>query len=470
MALGWFQMEASVSSCRDRRAVWPRARSLLPTPVTMSDQVTMAMRSLGRGSARLAALCLIPSIHAVMPAVASAQTIVDRNEHEVDGAIRIVEGRTAGPNARFYAALVSLCGEGVRIAATAPPSGFEATDRWAQRVRASVAVNGDYFRLDHPYPHVHGDAVGDGIRWPDRNRLGDPKIEAGEASRHGFIAFGDGWVEFSHTALVKQNPSIYAATQGFRPTEVTTDIPDGTLALVSGYSELVTEGRVMTCGNPTGADCWYDRADLRQRHPRTAMGLSEDRRTFILLVVDGRGAGGSEGMIGVELAWLIHELGAFQAYNLDGGGSSMMWVRGSGTINHPSDGTPRSVANHWAAIVTPEATPTSCPDDRATPTDGGAPSADGGIGDAAVGAVDGASGRDGGSARRDGSASMLGPGDPAEPSRLDGACQLSGSAGIPLPTPSMAWVVVIVAALDRRRRVRSRRVASRAGGQDRQLS
>jgi hypothetical protein len=80
------------------------------------------------------------------------------------------------------------------------------------------------------------------------------------------------------------------------------------------------------------------------------MGLTEDRQTFILLVVDGRSTS-SVGMYGAELASLIHQLGAWQAFNLDGGGSSQMWVDGQGTINSPSDGSPRSVANHWGIFA-----------------------------------------------------------------------------------------------------------------------
>jgi hypothetical protein len=88
---------------------------------------------------------------------------------------------------------------------------------------------------------------------------------------------------------------------------------------------------------------------MRARHPRTAMGISEDRRTFFLVVVDGRSTT-SAGMYGTELAELMSELGAWQAFNLDGGGSSEMWIKGRGTVNVPSDGTSRAVANHWGVF------------------------------------------------------------------------------------------------------------------------
>src|SRR5687768_6690112 len=80
------------------------------------------------------------------------------------------------------------------------------------------------------------------------------------------------------------------------------------------------------------------------RHPRTAIGLSEDQRTLYLVVIDGRT--GPVGMTCPELAVFMRDLGAHYALNLDGGGSSTMWIRGRGVVNTPSDGTPRTVANH----------------------------------------------------------------------------------------------------------------------------
>jgi hypothetical protein len=93
---------------------------------------------------------------------------------------------------------------------------------------------------------------------------------------------------------------------------------------------------------------------MRDRHPRTAMGLTSDRRTLILLVVDGR-TSVSAGMYGTELAELMDKLGAWVAFNLDGGGSSQMWVDGQSYVNdvdgNNSGGGTRSVANHWGVFA-----------------------------------------------------------------------------------------------------------------------
>jgi MYXO-CTERM domain-containing protein len=90
---------------------------------------------------------------------------------------------------------------------------------------------------------------------------------------------------------------------------------------------------------------------MRDRHPRTAMGLTEDRGTFILAVVDGRDSPDSLGMYGSELAALMYDLGAWEAFNLDGGGSAAMWLQDTGYLNEPSDGSARAVANHWGVYA-----------------------------------------------------------------------------------------------------------------------
>lgn len=73
------------------------------------------------------------------------------------------------------------------------------------------------------------------------------------------------------------------------------------------------------------------------RHPRTAIATLADGRV-LLAVVDGRQPALSIGMSLAELAHLLIELGAVEAMNLDGGGSTTMVVQGN-VVNHPSDPT-----------------------------------------------------------------------------------------------------------------------------------
>ncbi|MEM9663089.1 MAG: phosphodiester glycosidase family protein [Planctomycetota bacterium] len=82
------------------------------------------------------------------------------------------------------------------------------------------------------------------------------------------------------------------------------------------------------------------------RHPRTALGVSEDGRTLIVAVIDGRQDGWSVGLTLPELAGVMLRRGAWDAVNLDGGGSSAFLWRDGDAIrgNRPSDGGYRPVA------------------------------------------------------------------------------------------------------------------------------
>ncbi len=91
----------------------------------------------------------------------------------------------------------------------------------------------------------------------------------------------------------------------------------------------------------------YELENVRQsfvdnRHPRTAIGFNEEN--IFLVTVDGRQPGYSIGMSLHELADFMQVLGCSEAMNLDGGGSTTMWIRGE-IRNRPSDGNVRPIAN-----------------------------------------------------------------------------------------------------------------------------
>ena len=60
------------------------------------------------------------------------------------------------------------------------------------------------------------------------------------------------------------------------------------------------------------------------RHPRTAVGIARNGRRLLLVVVDGRQKPYSDGMTLRELADVMRGLGARDAINLDGGGSTTL--------------------------------------------------------------------------------------------------------------------------------------------------
>jgi hypothetical protein len=259
----------------------------------------------------------------------------------------------AKPLNRLWVVSIDLCGGNVHVDATRAPDSLQTVGTWGAARTAQIATNGDFYKTGPV--RVYGQAVGDGVPWPVIQTGTHPNY-ASEwyAGDFGWIAFGHDAVEFSHTGLVKKKASTNGVTQGWSPKKVTTLLPPGVLALVSGFPELVTEGKTVTCISPTASTCFPDRSDMRARHPRTAMGLSQDRKTFHLVVVDGRTAK-SQGMYGTELAEVMAQVGAWQAFNLDGGGSSELWQAGTGYLNDVNGnnngaGT-RAVANHWGVIA-----------------------------------------------------------------------------------------------------------------------
>ncbi len=117
--------------------------------------------------------------------------------------------------------------------------------------------------------------------------------------------------------------------------------PQITTAL-GGGPRLVRNGQIYVTSEGFRPDV------LSGTGPRTAFGIDKNGR-YILLVADGRQGYYSTGLTLQELAATMQKLGAVDAMNLDGGGSTALVVKGK-VINRPSDGTERRVSN--ALLVT----------------------------------------------------------------------------------------------------------------------
>ncbi len=112
---------------------------------------------------------------------------------------------------------------------------------------------------------------------------------------------------------------------------------DAASMVISGGPLLLEQGKinVRTVAEKIANDIALGRA------PRTALGLKKDG-SLLLLVVDGRSST-SAGMTLTELAQYLLKLGAWDAVNFDGGGSSEMVINGQ-IVNKPSDGRERWVS------------------------------------------------------------------------------------------------------------------------------
>ncbi|CAN5560332.1 hypothetical protein BH20ACT2_BH20ACT2_13480 [soil metagenome] len=123
----------------------------------------------------------------------------------------------------------------------------------------------------------------------------------------------------------------------------------GTREAIGGSPILVTSGNY---GFPPGEAVF-----ARDRNPHTMLGWTAAGE-LLLATVDGRQSGWSVGATLVETAQIMRSLGAIEAINLDGGGSTT-FVQAGQVLNRPSDRlasqpgvpVPRSVAN--AVVIGP---------------------------------------------------------------------------------------------------------------------
>ncbi len=100
---------------------------------------------------------------------------------------------------------------------------------------------------------------------------------------------------------------------------------------------------ILKNGVPTNSNI-----NIKGNHPRTGIGISQDEKELIIATIDGRN---SFVGVGQELFGLIlKDLGAYNAINLDGGGSTAMAIKPidkqvAEVVNKPSGGSQRRVPN-----------------------------------------------------------------------------------------------------------------------------
>jgi len=204
--------------------------------------------------------------------------------------------------------LVVAPGAGVFGMATEPL--LTTTSELAQKHEALAAVNGSFFKFNYEYNTDDYNSV-DYIR-VNNKRLADNTYSAtGQRQMHqrSALAILDG-----ELYIVKASPE-----KGWEKYIYSQDV------MVSGPL-LGIDGRLETLNEDSFA---------LTRHPRTAVGKRADG-TVLLLTVDGRRPE-VEGMSLKELQSVLRWLGAKDMINLDGGGSTTMYIRDKGVVSYPSD-------------------------------------------------------------------------------------------------------------------------------------
>jgi hypothetical protein len=124
------------------------------------------------------------------------------------------------------------------------------------------------------------------------------------------------------------------------------------MSIASAAPVLLSGGRFEIDAAAEGVtdprDPSFDYAWARERQPRTIAGVSRSGQ-LILVTIDGRQPGVSDGATLVEAAVLMRSLGAVSALNLDGGGSTTM-VAGGALLTRPSDGAERADGDFLVAV------------------------------------------------------------------------------------------------------------------------
>ena len=138
-----------------------------------------------------------------------------------------------------------------------------------------------------------------------------------------------------------QNPTIYNLNDiNWKWWKMKTVVGGGPVLIHDGSIRITTKEEQV----PIGDD------ELR---PATALGYTSDDR-LMLLVVQGRSHGISDGISLKEEAKIMKEMGCYEALNMDGGGSSCLLVNGKETITPSDNGNQRPVSSVFLIKLDPE--------------------------------------------------------------------------------------------------------------------
>ena len=163
---------------------------------------------------------------------------------------------------------------------------------------------------NHPYATNQGLLIADGVL-----------VAPAYKKRPGFIVGKDGSFDF---ASFKDGDDISHIKHA-----------------ISGFSTVLSKGKIVA-------------RDTDGLAPRTGYGLSADRKYLYLFVVDGRQIGYSLGTSTYEVAQFLQYAGASDGLNMDGGGSTTMFVRNEKEmikLNHHFRGAERTVGGAMGIII-----------------------------------------------------------------------------------------------------------------------
>jgi hypothetical protein len=197
----------------------------------------------------------------------------------------------------------------------------QTTTTFVNTYGCSVGLNANFFSPVSTIPNDPRELIGLAI-------CSNAIVSSFEAGRPSVLITRSNQVSFITSALANYN-NVWTA--------------------VSGSDRVLINGVAQLAGCTTS---------FCNENPRSAVGLSSNGRYFIMMVVDGRQAGWSDGATLFETGQWLARFGAHNGLNLDGGGSTAMAKLESGAavlLNRPSGGVQRVNGNHLGVFAPPVA-------------------------------------------------------------------------------------------------------------------
>ena len=228
--------------------------------------------------------------------------------------VQYVHEERTDPPQQIHAVVLDLAGETValRVAPGGPDPDGEG--KWqttlmpvsavAEREGFDACINGDFFAVTRPAGESDKDVPPE-----KRGYVRDMwATVSGPAATDGRV-----WAP-----TTKPRPSLIVDRRGRVAIMPLRDVPDEAVQVIAGSDIVVERGKNVA---RTEGDF------AKTRHPRTAVGIGDNGRKLVLVVVDGRQKDRAAGMTLSELADVMLGLGCETALNLDGGGSTTLVMR-----------------------------------------------------------------------------------------------------------------------------------------------
>ena len=252
--------------------------------------------------------------------------------------IHVVEIDLTAPGIGFMVTPPSSLPNPPFINGTFAETNLQTTRNFANAVGAQVAINGAFFASSGSWAQNLGLTASNGNEYSP--------WEGGAYNNNDF----DDALHISPTNIAQIVKMPHSIPTGW---ETNPSIPrDDLYNAITGSHRIVQNGAAVTITGGSGSPL--------SAQPRTAVGLTAGNSKLILMTIDGRQTGVSEGLTLSEMANLmIGAYGVQNAINLDGGGSTTMVMDfyddsfASQVVNVPSDGNERAVGTNLAVFALP---------------------------------------------------------------------------------------------------------------------